>query len=179
MSRPLILVFCLWLIIALLLGLLFEFDSIDTAEFAARQGVPFAALSAAAFLWLASYPCYQYLYWRTYSYDMDHENIYIRKGVAAKRQTILPFSRITDVYLDQDLLDVVLGLYDLHISTPTVESGKFAHIDGLSWYGAARLRRLLLSKINRAHLKAVERPDVKAIPDIKRPEPEIARRAAS
>lgn len=91
---------------------------------------------------------YEALYFVRYHYDFDEKNIIIRKGVVTTREITLPFSKITDVYVDQDILDVVLGLYDLHISTPTVESGRFAHIDGLNKRSAAMLRKLVLDKIN-------------------------------
>lgn len=93
---------------------------------------------------------YQMLYFLTYHYTVDSKNISIRKGVLAKKEITLPFSKVTDVYIDQDLLDVVFGLYDLHISTPTEQSGKVAHIDGIDKRGAVQLRNLLLEKINSA-----------------------------
>lgn len=97
---------------------------------------------------------YQILYFLTYFYDFDANNIIIRKGVVTKREITLPFSKITDVYVDQDLFDVVMGLYDVHISTPTVESGKFAHIDGLNKKGAIKLRKMVLDAVNQANQKS-------------------------
>jgi uncharacterized membrane protein YdbT with pleckstrin-like domain len=99
---------------------------------------------------VASRLAYQVLYFITYFYDMDEHNVVIRKGVLTKREITLPFSKITDVYVDQDIADVALGLYDVHISTPTVESGVFAHIDGLNKAGSVRLRKMILDAVNRA-----------------------------
>lgn len=79
---------------------------------------------------------------------MDDRNVIIRKGIIAKREITLPFSKITDVYVDQDVTDVVLGLYDIHISTPTAESGKFAHIDGLNKKGAMEIKKLVLERVH-------------------------------
>ena len=93
---------------------------------------------------------YQILYFVTYFYDVDENNFVIRKGVLTKREITLPFSKITDVYVDQDIADVALGLYDVHISTPTVESGKFAHIDGVNKPGSVRLRKMILDAVNKA-----------------------------
>ncbi len=92
---------------------------------------------------------YETLYFATYYYDIDDNNVVIRKGVIVKKEITLPFSKITDVYVDQDIFDVLLFLYDVHISTPTVESGQFAHIDGLSKKGAAEVRKMILDRINR------------------------------
>ena len=96
---------------------------------------------------------YQILYFLTYFYDFDANNIIIRKGVVTKREITLPFSKITDVYVDQDLFDVIMGLYDVYISTPTVESGKFAHIDGVNKKGAIKLRKLVLDAVNQSNQK--------------------------
>ena len=96
-------------------------------------------------VWLSAY---QFLYYVTYFYDMDQNNFIVRKGIMARREITVPFHKITDVYVDQDILDVMLGLYNIHISTPTVESGSFAHIDGLGRRGAVELRRIILDKIN-------------------------------
>lgn len=93
-------------------------------------------------------PITQYIYFRSYFYDVDDRNVIIRKGVVSKRELTLPLSKITDVSVDQDVFDVFLGLYDLHLSTPTVESGKFAHIDGLNKQGAKSLRALILDRIH-------------------------------
>ena len=92
---------------------------------------------------------YEYIYYRMYYYDMDDLNVIIRKGVISKHEVTLPFSRITDVYVDQDVVDVFLGLFDVHISTPTVKSGEVAHIDGVNRVGAAELRRLILTQVNK------------------------------
>ena len=100
-------------------------------------------------LLLCSVPVYEYYYWKRYFYDMDEKNIVIRKGVIAQKEITLPFSRVTDVYVDQDLMDVMFGLYDVHISTPTEESGQFAHIDGVDKEGSRELRRMILERMNR------------------------------
>lgn len=91
---------------------------------------------------------YQYLYYLTYYYDIDEKNLIIRKGVVTKREMILPFAKVTDVSVDQDVMDVMLGLYDVHFSTPTVDSGQFAHIDGLNRRGAQEVRQMILDMIN-------------------------------
>jgi len=92
---------------------------------------------------------YQYLYYLTYFYDANDQILVIRKGVIAKTEINVPFKRITDVYVDQDIPDVLLGIYDVHISTPTQESGNFAHIDGVNREGAYRLRAMILERIHK------------------------------
>lgn len=117
------------------------------------------ALLVIGIAWKMSQP---FLYFVSYFYDIDGPNFVIRKGIVAKREVTLPFSRITDVYLDQDVLDVFFGLYDLHISTPTAESGRFAHIDGLDRRGATQLRELVLARIQQDdELRAIDLSNTK------------------
>ncbi|MCB0359018.1 MAG: PH domain-containing protein [Bdellovibrionales bacterium] len=149
-GRPLFVALATALLIAVVFHYVKRFDLDDPTGFILKQEFPILLVYGALVVWLAWYPLYQFLYWRTYSYDADGCHLYIRKGVIIRKEAILPFSRITDVYLDQDFLDVVLGLYDLHFSTPTVESGKFAHIDGLSRAAAERLKASLLAQIGQA-----------------------------
>ncbi len=52
-----------------------------------------------------------------------------------------------DVYLDQDVLDRVFGLWDLHISSATESSGIEAHIDGVSRENALLLREILMKAL--------------------------------
>ena len=92
---------------------------------------------------------YEYIYFLNYFYDIDDKNLFIRKGIITKKTIILPFKRITDVYVDQDIWDVSMGLYDVHFATPTAESGRFAHIDGVDRQGAEKLRDLILDRIHR------------------------------
>ena len=149
---------CIWGILAVFVGwgvltAVFVF-SIDS-----QRWIPESVLDSKRFLWLGWVTIlvtlllwrtwYQILYFNSYYYDIDDENVSIRKGVVAKREINLPFSKITDVYVDQDFLDVLFGLYDVHISTPTTSSGQFAHIDGLNRKGAMELKKLILDRINR------------------------------
>ena len=62
-------------------------------------------------------------------------------------ETILPFEKLQDVYLDQDLFDKVFGLWDLHVSTATFMSGYHAHIDGVTITNGEEMREMLMDKI--------------------------------
>jgi len=93
---------------------------------------------------------YEYLYYRTYFYDVTKNNVVIRKGVISKREITLPLSKITDVYVEQDMYDVIFGLYEIQLSTPTAESGRTAHISGVNKKGADYIKELILQKIHDA-----------------------------
>jgi len=90
---------------------------------------------------------YQYYYFLLYYYDLTENFVVIRKGVFANREITIPYLRIQDVYVDQDIFDRLFGLYDVHLSSATVTSGFEAHIDGLSNNGAQGIKTLLLQKL--------------------------------
>lgn len=90
---------------------------------------------------------YEYVHFQRYFYDAEKDVLVIRKGVFTLSETTLPFGRIQDVFVDQDVLDQALGLYDLHLSTATMQSGLNANIDGLSFEGAEKIKKELLGKM--------------------------------
>lgn len=90
---------------------------------------------------------YQVLYFNDYYYDLNDSFIVIRKGVIMPKEISIPYERVQDVYVDQDLLDRILHLYDVHLSTATWTSGMEAHIDGVEKPAADGLREILLKTI--------------------------------
>lgn len=90
---------------------------------------------------------YELWYMKSYQYDLTEDYVIIKKGPIAPQEITIPYDRIQDVYLDQDLLDRLFGLYDVHISTATVTSGVRAHIDGVDRKAALGLREIILKKI--------------------------------
>jgi membrane protein YdbS with pleckstrin-like domain len=96
----------------------------------------------------AGYYWWQRWYFFTYFYDLGADHLTIRKGTLTPREITVPYPRIQDVYVDQDLFDRVFGLYDVHLSTATQTSGMEAHIDGLGKAAADGLRAELLGLIH-------------------------------
>lgn len=100
---------------------------------------------------------YQRLYFNTYFYDFTESFIVIRKGVIMPREISIPYERVQDVYVDQDLWDRIFHLYDVHLSTATWTSGIEAHIDGVEKEAAEGLRSVLLKTIGeKIHKKPTE-----------------------
>lgn len=91
---------------------------------------------------------YQRWYYAVYFYDLTPDNVVIRKGPITPREITIPYERIQDVYVDQDILDRIFGLYDVHLSSATASSGMEAHIDGVEKQAADGLRAVLLQKIS-------------------------------
>ena len=90
---------------------------------------------------------YQRWYFAVYFYDLTPDFIQIKKGPITPREITLPYERIQDVYADQDLLDRIFGLYDVHLSSATISSGIEAHIDGVEKQAAEGLRNILLQTV--------------------------------
>lgn len=90
---------------------------------------------------------YELAYFYNYYYDIKEDRVVIKKGVFNQEEVNIPFEKIQDVYVDQDILDRILGLYDVHISSATILSAILAHIDGVDKKSAEGLKNLLLEKI--------------------------------
>lgn len=91
---------------------------------------------------------YQQWYYNEYFYDLTSDYIVIKKGPITPREITIPYERIQDVYVDQDLLDRFFGLYDVHLSSATISSGMEAHIDGVEKPAADGLRAMLLQTVS-------------------------------
>lgn len=90
---------------------------------------------------------YQRWYFAVYFYDLTPDFIQIKKGPITPREITIPYERIQDIYVDQDLLDRIFGLYDVHLSSATISSGMEAHIDGVEKQAAEGLRNILLQTV--------------------------------
>ncbi|MFH0961424.1 MAG: PH domain-containing protein [archaeon] len=87
-------------------------------------------------------------YYRKYYYGLDGNALRVKKGVFFPSSGSIPLGKISDIYSDQDLLDRILGLYDLHFSAASQTSGNLSHIDGLSLGTMENLKRILKSGIS-------------------------------
>lgn len=91
-------------------------------------------------------------YWKTYIaryyYDATDSYITIKKGVLMPAEIHIQYSKIQDVYVDQDIFDRIMGLYDVHLASATAASGIEAHIDGVDKAAADGLKNFLLQKLH-------------------------------
>lgn len=93
---------------------------------------------------------YQTEYYNRYFYNISADFLIIKKGVIMPHETMLPYEKLQDVYMDQDLFDRMFNLWDVHVSTATAMSGHEAHIDGVSRENGEKLRELILDKIRKS-----------------------------
>ncbi|HQT44403.1 MAG TPA: PH domain-containing protein, partial [Candidatus Micrarchaeota archaeon] len=98
--------------------------------------IPFVPI--AVYLW-------QREYYRVYFYNMTASGLEIKKGVFFPNSITIPTEKVSDVYVDQDILDQFFGLYDLHFSSASQSSGNLSHIDGLGKEALDSLKSYLLS----------------------------------
>ncbi len=103
---------------------------------------------------LAIKSIYVSAYIKRYYYDASEQFLTIQKGVFSAAEIHVPYQRIQDVYVDQDILDRLLGIYDVHIASATVTSGIEAHIDGVDTPVAEALKNFLLNKIQYGYAQA-------------------------
>ena len=92
---------------------------------------------------------YQTEYYKRYFYNIAPDFLVIKKGVIMPHETMLPYEKLQDVYMDQDLFDRMFNLWDVHVSTATAMSGYKSHIDGVNHDNAEKLRELILNKIRK------------------------------
>jgi membrane protein YdbS with pleckstrin-like domain len=90
---------------------------------------------------------YIHFYIRDYFYDADDSFITIRKGVSTPAEIHVQWQKVQDVYVDQDFLDRLLGIYDVHIATATIGSAIGAHIDGVDKGVADCLKQYILTRV--------------------------------
>ncbi|NYZ76281.1 PH domain-containing protein [Candidatus Micrarchaeota archaeon] len=96
---------------------------------------------------------YHYVYYKTYYYNIKDDVLVIRKGIFKPDEISIPYNRIQDIYVDRDTLDLLLGLYDVHVSSATVTSEKDAHIDGVTYANAVKLKEMILEKVRASSSK--------------------------
>lgn len=92
---------------------------------------------------------YELAYLKNYYYNLTPEMLLIRKGVFNINEIVLPFEKIQNVFVDQDIFDKLFGLWDVHVSTVTIESDIQAHIDGLNEQNAKIVSDILLKEMKK------------------------------
>lgn len=135
-----------WVVLILVLG---STNATSQGTFGSLDWLGPATLALLGFLFfliLWSY-IYQRWYFAVYFYEFTPDFVQIKKGPITPHEITLPYERIQDVYVDQDILDRMFGLYDVHLSTATISSGMEAHIDGVEKQAAEGLRDILLQTV--------------------------------
>lgn len=89
--------------------------------------------------WFLPILIWQYLYYKLYYYNFEDGGAEIRKGVISRATGHVRYERLQNIYLDQDVLDRIFGLYNIHYETAGEVSGFYSHVDGLNKENADKL----------------------------------------
>lgn len=90
---------------------------------------------------------YQVYYYKLYFYNFEDASAQIRKGVISRNTGHVRYERIQNIYVDQDILDRIFGLFDVHYETAGETSGIYSHVDGLNRENSEKLVEFLNSKL--------------------------------
>ena len=135
-----------WVILLVIGYIIFVFVVSDVSGNLLAVGtIGFLAL---LFLLLLLVYLYQRWYFAVYFYDFTDDYVVIKKGPITPHEITIPYERIQDVYVDQDIFDRIFGIYDVHLSSATMSSGMQAHIDGVEKVAANCLRAALLQTVS-------------------------------
>ncbi len=92
-----------------------------------------------------------YLYIRKYLslyfYDISNDYMTIQKGVFTSHQVHISFDKVVDIYINQDLIDKLFGIYDIHLMASPFSSLEDAHVDGVSKETAEKIKVRLLDRV--------------------------------
>ncbi len=102
---------------------------------------------ALAILPIIGMSIYQTYYYKLYFYNFEDASAQIRKGVISRNTGHVRYERIQNIYVDQDILDRIFGLFDVHYETAGETSGIYSHVDGLSSENSEKLVEFLNSKL--------------------------------
>ncbi len=132
---------------AVIIGLIIAYFQVESSPGSGYLLLAVFGVLILFLIWVLLIYLYQRWYFAVYYYDLDPDYIVIKKGPITPHEITIPYERIQDVYVDQDLLDRILGLYDVHLSSATISSGMAAHIDGVERASADGLRAKLLATV--------------------------------
>jgi len=90
---------------------------------------------------------YQTYYYKLYFYNFEDASAQIRKGVISRNTGHVRYERIQNIYIDQDILDRIFGLFDVHYETAGETSGIYSHVDGLNSANSEKLVEFLNNKL--------------------------------
>lgn len=137
-----------WVILLLTIWIVLALSLNSVTEIGNWFGITTVGIFSLLFLIVLIVYLYQRWYYATYFYDLTPDYIVIKKGPITPQEITIPYERVQDIYVDQDLLDRIFGLYDVHLSSATISSGIEAHIDGVEKPATDGLRTMLLQTVN-------------------------------
>jgi len=142
-------------LLAVVFGIMYYFSSITSKtsrEFPIISWLFWGSIIS-FFLIVVAIAIYQYFYYKSYLYKFDEEAAEVGKGVISRAIGHVNYARLQNVYVDQDILDRIFGIYDVHYETAGETSRFYSHVDGLVKENADILVAFLNEKV-----KTLNRP---------------------
>lgn len=109
---------------------------------------------------------WQYLYYKFYYYNFEQDKAEIKKGVISNATGHVRYHKIQNIFVDQDFLDRVFGLYDVHYETAGESSDFYSHVDGLGKENADKLVKFLNERVQNKDYQAPKKTSVAAEKEI-------------
>lgn len=127
-------------------------------------------------LFFLSFMCiyfYQVLYFHSYFYEFAPDQAHIQKGVISRATGYVRYERIQNLYVDQDILDRLFGLYDVHYETAGDYSSNYSHVDGLNKENANSLLAFLQEQVSHGMPSQVQKKSVPELEKTQSPDVQI------
>jgi putative membrane protein len=105
---------------------------------------------------------WQYLYYKYYYYNFEQDGAEIKKGVISNATGHVRYGKIQNIFVDQDFLDRVFGLYDVHYETAGESSDFYSHVDGLEKENADKLVKFLNERVQNKDYQAPQTASIAA-----------------
>lgn len=107
------------------------------------EAAAFFILVVLPILWSLGNTIYHFLQRKFLEFGIDEGNFYLKRGIILSARGSFPLSKITEIYIDQNLVDAILDMRNVHLSTPSFDSHAFARIGGLRANHAKQLKQTL------------------------------------
>lgn len=107
------------------------------------ETVFFIALVCFPIVYCIGKTIYHYLQRRYLEFGIEEGNFYLKRGIILTARGSFPLSKISEIYIDQNLVDAILDMRNVHLSTRSVDSHTFARIGGIRSRDAQLLKQTL------------------------------------
>ncbi len=98
---------------------------------------------------------WNYFLWKTYEYRLTDKNAYFKGGILLKKQSIVPFFKITNLPNTQDVLDQVLGFTTVGIQTAGTGGQPFPEVSFEGLVEPDAVTEILKSQIEKSRKSSV------------------------
>lgn len=106
-----------------------------------KKGLIILVLAGAILLRMA----YYVVYWLMLEFRIEADRLKTQKGVIFQEEGSVPLTELSEFYIKRGWRDILLGLADLHVQTPTKFESGATILPGLGYSKAKEIKRKLIS----------------------------------